>query len=111
MSNFFEVKNVDFSVGGKTKVKDVSFSIKNEGDIIVGNAVGSSIFNVLAILGITALFKPLSVNDINLIDYSIMIGAVILCWVFVYRKMDLNRIKGLVFLGLYAAYISSILFR
>ena len=85
--------------------------MKNEGDIIVGNAVGSSIFNVLAILGITALFKPLSVNDINLIDYSIMIGAVILCWVFVYRKMDLNRIKGLVFLGLYAAYISSILFR
>ena len=34
MSNFFEVKNVDFSVGGKIKVKDVSFSIKNEGDII-----------------------------------------------------------------------------
>ena len=34
MSNFFEVKNVDFSVGGKIKVKDVSFSIKNEGDIV-----------------------------------------------------------------------------
>ena len=32
--NFFEVKNVDFSVSGKTKVKDVSFSIKNEGDVI-----------------------------------------------------------------------------
>ena len=34
MSNFFEVKNVDFSVGGKIKVKDVSFSIKSEGDIV-----------------------------------------------------------------------------
>ena len=32
--NFFEVKNVDFSVGGKTKVNNVSFSIKNEGDVI-----------------------------------------------------------------------------
>ena len=32
--NFFEVKNVDFNVSGKTKVKDVSFSIKNEGDVI-----------------------------------------------------------------------------
>ena len=32
--NFFEVKNVDFNVGGKTKVKNVSFSIKNEGDVI-----------------------------------------------------------------------------
>ena len=85
--------------------------IKNEGDIIVGNAVGSSIFNVLAILGITALFKPLSVNDINLIDYSIMIGAVIFCWLFICKKMELNRIKGVVFLGCYAAYITSILYR
>ena len=32
--NFFEIKNVDFSAGGKTKVKDVSFSIKNEGDVV-----------------------------------------------------------------------------
>ena len=32
--NFFEINNVDFSVGGKTKVKNVSFSIKNEGDVI-----------------------------------------------------------------------------
>jgi len=85
--------------------------MKNEGDIIVGNAVGSSIFNVLAILGITALFKPLSVNDINLIDYSIMIGAVIFCWLFIYKKMELNRIKGVVFLGCYAAYITNILYR
>ena len=85
--------------------------MKNEGDIIVGNAVGSSIFNVLAILGITALFKPLSVNDINLIDYSIMIGDVIFCWLFIYKKMELNRIKGVVFLGCYAAYITSILYR
>ena len=85
--------------------------MKNEGDIIVGNAVGSSIFNVLAILGITALFKPLSVNDINLIDYSIMIGAVIFCWLFIFKKMELNRIKGVVFLGFYAAYITSILYR
>ena len=60
--------------------------MKNEGDIIVGNAVGSSIFNVLAILGITALFKPLSVNDINLIDYSIMIGAVIFFAGFLYIR-------------------------
>ena len=33
--NFFEVKNVDFNVAGKTKVKNVSFSIKNEGDVYV----------------------------------------------------------------------------
>ena len=33
IKNFFEINNVDFSVGGKTKVKNVSFSIENEGDI------------------------------------------------------------------------------
>ena len=85
--------------------------IKNEGDIIAGNAIGSSIFNILAILGITAMFKPLVVNDINLIDYSIMIGVVILCWLFIFKKMNLNRIKGGLFLCLYAGYIISILYR
>jgi len=85
--------------------------IKNEGDIIAGNAIGSSIFNILAILGITAMFKPLLVNDINLIDYSIMIGVVILCWLFVFKKMKLNRIKGGLFLCLYAGYIINILYR
>ena len=85
--------------------------IKNEGDIIAGNAIGSSIFNILAILGITAMFKPLVVNDINLIDYSIMIGVVILCWLFVFKKMNLNRIKGGLFLCLYAGYIINILYR
>ncbi|MEC7638825.1 MAG: calcium/sodium antiporter [Verrucomicrobiota bacterium] len=85
--------------------------IKNEGDIIAGNAIGSSIFNILAILGITAMFKPLLVNDINLIDYSIMIGVVILCWLFVFKKMNLNRIKGGLFLCLYAGYIINILYR
>ena len=34
IKNFFEIKDVDFNVGGKTKVKDVSFSIENEGDVI-----------------------------------------------------------------------------
>lgn len=85
--------------------------IKNEGDIIAGNAIGSSIFNILAILGITAMFKPLVVNDINLIDYSIMIGVVILCWLFIFKKMNLNRIKGGLFLCLYAGYIINILYR
>ena len=85
--------------------------IKNEGDIIAGNAIGSSIFNILAILGITAMFKPLVVNDINLIDYSIMIGVVILCWLFVFKKMNLNRIKVGLFLCLYAGYIINILYR
>ena len=85
--------------------------IKNEGDIIAGNAIGSSIFNILAILGITAMFKPLVVIDINLIDYSIMIGVVILCWLFVFKKMNLNRIKGGLFLCLYAGYIINILYR
>ena len=34
MNNFFDIKNVDFQIGGKIKVKNVSFSIKNEGEII-----------------------------------------------------------------------------
>ena len=49
--------------------------VKKEGDIIAGNAIGSSIFNVLAILGITALYKPITISGISFLDYAFMLGS------------------------------------
>ncbi len=73
--NFFEVKNVDFSVGGKTKVKNVSFSIEKEGDVICllgPSGIGkTTILRTIAGLekinnGLIALNgKTLSSNKIN----------------------------------------------
>ena len=69
MSNFFEVKNVDFSVGGKIKVKVVSFSIKNEGDIIC--LLGPSGIGKTTILRTIAGLQKLNKGFIKLKDKTL----------------------------------------
>ena len=85
--------------------------VKKEGDIIAGNAIGSSIFNVLAILGITALYKPITISGISFLDYAFMLGSVVLCGLFIFKQLRIGRIKGFVFIVIYGLYITIILNR
>ena len=85
--------------------------IKRQGDIIAGNAVGSSIFNILAILGITALVSPLQVPDISPVDLSVMLGAAILAAVLMTLGRRLSRIEGALMLLCYFLYLWLILQR
>ena len=65
-NNFFEIKNVDFNVGGKTKVKDVSFSIENEGDVIC--LLGPSGIGKTTILRTIAGLEKIKKGSIKLND-------------------------------------------
>jgi cation:H+ antiporter len=85
--------------------------LKKQGDIIAGNAVGSSIFNILAILGITALVSPLHVPDISPVDLSVMLGAAILGAVLMTLGRRLRRIEGAFMLLCYFLYLWLILQR
>ena len=67
--NFFEVKNVDFSVGGKTKVKNVSFSIQNEGDVVC--LLGPSGIGKTTILRTIAGLERINEGSIKLKDKTI----------------------------------------
>ncbi|MEX1112377.1 MAG: calcium/sodium antiporter [Candidatus Andersenbacteria bacterium] len=77
-------------------------------DIAVGNVVGSNIFNIFFILGITSVIRPLPVGpDIN-IDVGVTIVASLLLFLvmFVGKKHMLQRNQGIVFVVLYLAYIA-----
>ena len=67
--NFFEVQNVDFNVSGKTKVKNVSFSIKNEGDIVC--LLGPSGIGKTTILRTIAGLEKINEGSIKLKDKTI----------------------------------------
>ena len=54
-------------------------SLKKQGDIITGNAIGSCIFNLLAVMGVTASVKPLTESNISWVDLGVMLGLTILC--------------------------------
>ncbi len=83
-------------------------AIRKNTDISIGNIIGSNIFNIFAILGITSVVQPLNVNMSFLSwDYPWMIGIaiVLLIWMIPLKNGVINRWKGGVLVGLYIYYI------
>jgi cation:H+ antiporter len=80
-------------------------SFKNENDIAIGNAVGSNIFNILSILGISSIVRPITDTGITIVDLSIMMFFTILILPLSRSEFTLRRWEGgLLFCG-YLAYM------
>lgn len=94
-------------------VTSVIAVIHGHDDIAVGNVIGSNIFNVFWILGLTSTILPLPFNPIVDIDIAINIFATLLLFIFmfVHHKHKLNRWQGLVMFLLYVSYISYLIIR
>ena len=78
---------------------------KKHSDLVIGNIIGSNIFNILFVLGVTGLIKPIPFEHAFLTDAAWGIFATILLWIFVLHDRKLNWVKGLIFLLSYAVYI------
>jgi cation:H+ antiporter len=81
-------------------------AIKKEADIAVGNIVGSNIFNLLGILGITAIVHPLAATGIGRIDYAVMAVFALVLWPMAYHQKRITRLEGAILLAGYVAYVS-----
>ena len=79
--------------------------LKGENEIAIGNVIGSNIFNILLILGVSSVISPIVVSFISVIDVIFMIGITILLYVFVVKNKVLNRYQGIAFIFLYIGYI------
>jgi cation:H+ antiporter len=79
--------------------------LKKEADIAVGNVVGSNIFNILGILGISAAVTPLSSSGITGIDLGVMAAFALALWIFSRTGYRITRMEGVVMLAAYAAYV------
>ena len=92
-------------------VTSVVAARKNEVDMAFGNVIGSNIFNILFILGVTAAISPVAFIMENVVD-SILLGMVsILVWVFAWSRLHIEKKEGVVLLALYAAYLVYICMR
>ncbi|MDY6863883.1 MAG: sodium:calcium antiporter, partial [Thermodesulfobacteriota bacterium] len=80
-------------------------SYRKQSDIAVGNIIGSNIFNILGILGISSLLSPINGTGINLIDVYVMIAVSILLFPLMLSKFEIKRWEGLILLGFYVVYI------
>ena len=81
-------------------------AIKGESDIAIGNVVGSNIFNILAIMGVTPLIKPFISNDITKIDMAVMLAFVFALVPIMLIGKKTGRIKGFLLVLGYALYIA-----
>ncbi len=83
---------------------------RKEGDILLGNIVGSNIFNILAILGVAGVARPLSVSLAGAWpDLWVMLAFSILLWPFLFTGRRLDRWEGAVLLAGFAAYLAWLL--
>lgn len=82
-------------------------ALKRNADIAVGNIVGSNIFNILWVLGITSLISPLPFNVISNIDLLVIIGSstLLILFMIIGRKYTIDRWQGYIFILFYILYL------
>ncbi len=82
---------------------------KGKADIAIGNIVGSNIFNILFVLGTSALIIPVVFEMSFVVDCLVALAAGVVLWLCVFRKKKLNRTDGIIMLACYAAYFGYLL--
>ncbi len=88
----------------------VAASRGNSG-IAIGNVLGSNVFNILMILGVTGMVSPMSVQGITFVDLSVMVIAMILLWLFSFSKYHIDRWEGAALTVFFIGYISYLLYQ
>ncbi|WP_299424254.1 calcium/sodium antiporter [uncultured Shimia sp.] len=84
----------------------VMAALRRQADVALGNVIGSNMFNLLAIIGITSIVHPIRVDpDFFDFDFWVMLGASFMLFPFVFLKKDITRIWGVILTALYLAYI------
>lgn len=86
-------------------ITSIVASYKKEADIAIGNVVGSNVFNILGILGITALIIPISSVGISYIDLGVMLVTAIILFPLSRTGFSISRMEGALLLAGYAGYI------
>ncbi len=79
---------------------------RRQSGLIIGSVLGSNIFNILSIMGITAMVAPLPVSaHINQIDIWLMLAAALLLGPFALQRVTITRVAGLFFVALYGTFV------
>lgn len=84
-------------------------ALKGEGDIAVGNVVGSNLFNLLGIVGVASMVHPLSATGIGVLDFAVMLGSAALLLPLMRTGLRVTRWEGALLVGGYSAYLLHLL--
>lgn len=90
-------------------VTSVTAAKKGNADIAIGNIVGSNVFNILFVVGTTALITPVAFKSGFLLDSAVSLAAGLILWLGVLKEHKLKRTVGIVMLAAYAVYFAYLL--
>lgn len=97
-------------VAGGTSLPELATSVvaakKGNSGIAIGNVLGSNVFNILMILGITGLITPMTISGITVIDLAMMVISMILLWLFSFTKYRIEKWEGVVLTAIFIGYIT-----
>ena len=96
-------------VAGGTSLPELATSVvaarKGQSAIAIGNVIGSNVFNILLILGLTATISPMQIEGITTIDMAVMLLSVALVWLFSFTRFTVERWEGAILVGGYLVYL------
>ena len=100
-------------VAGGTSLPELATSVvaarKGQSAIAIGNVIGSNVFNILLILGLTATISPMQIQGVTLVDMGMMLGSVSLVWLFSYTRYTVERWEGALLVIGYLVYLGWLL--
>ena len=96
-------------VAGGTSLPELATSVvsarKGNSGIAIGNVLGSNVFNILAILGVTGIITPMHLQGITMLDLSMMVVSTLLVWLFSFTKYKIARWEGVVLTIVFIGYM------
>ncbi|KXB79007.1 K+-dependent Na+/Ca+ exchanger family protein [Prevotella amnii] len=100
-------------VAGGTSLPELATSVvaarKGDSGIAIGNVIGSNIFNIFAVLGVTGLIHPMLLQGITMFDLSIMVISMILIWFLSFTKYTIERWEGFCLIVVFIGYMVKLL--
>lgn len=97
-------------VAGGTSLPELATSVvsarKGNSGIAIGNVLGSNVFNILAILGVTGVITPMHLQGITMLDLSMMVFSTLLVWLFSFTKYKIARWEGIVLTIVFIGYMA-----
>jgi len=97
-------------VAGGTSLPELATSAvaarKGDSGIAIGNVLGSNVFNILMILGLTGLISPMNVQGITCVDMAVMVISMALFWLLSFTKLRIERWEGGVLIACFLGYIA-----
>lgn len=101
-------------VAGGTSLPELATSVvaarKGQSAIAMGNVIGSCVYNILLIVGVTGLISPMVIEGITSVDFGVMMLSIVMLWFFSYTKYKVERWEGLVMVAVFLVYISYLVY-